>query len=158
MTNSENSSIARSHCLRNGRVSIPGQVYLLTTNCFGRQPLLARADVAKLILDCLEWLDTEGRIILHGAVVMPDHLHIVASLNDLSLDRVMHSLKGYTAHGVNRLMDRGGAVWQDGFHDHALRCEESARDAVMYCLANPVRKGLVAEFHQYPHWWCRWDV
>ena len=158
MTNSENTSIARSHCLRNGRVSISGQVYLLTTNCFGRHPLLARADVAKLILDCLQWLDAEGRIILHGAVVMPDHLHIVASLNDLSIDRVMHSLKGYTAHGMNRLLARRGAVWQDGFHDHALRCEESVRDAVMYCLANPVRKGLVAEFHQYPHGWCRWEV
>ena len=89
---------------------------------------------------------------------MPNHLHFVAALSDLSLDRVMHSLKGYTAHGVNRLLARRGAVWQDGFHDHALRSEESVRDAVMYCLANPVRKGLVAEFHQYPHWWCRWDV
>ncbi len=158
MTRSANTNIARSHLLRSGRVSIPEQVYLLTTNCFERQPLLATADVAKLILDCLQWLDAKGRIVLHGAVVMPDHLHFVASLNDLPLDRVMHGLKGYTAHGVNRLMVRGGAVWQDGFHDHALRSEESVRDAVMYCLAIPVRKGLVAEFHQYPHWWCRWDV
>ncbi|HTD28650.1 MAG TPA: transposase [Xanthomonadaceae bacterium] len=158
MTDHTSNSIARSHCLRSGRVSIPGQVYLLTTNCFERQPLLATTDAAEFILGCLKWLDASGRIVLHGAVVMPDHLHMVAALRDLPLDRVMHSFKSYSAHGVNLLFPRCGAVWQSGFHDHALRSDESLFSAVMYCLGNPVRSGLVAEFHQYPYRWCRWEV
>ena len=121
-------------------------------------PLLATEDAALVVLDCLDWLDRRGPIDLHGSIVMPDHFHFVAGLREQPLERVMHSLKSFTAHHINGLLGREGEVWQDGFHDHAMRCDESVHDAVMYCLGNPIRRGLVQDFHDYPYWRCRWDA
>ena len=121
-------------------------------------PLLATGDAATVVLDCVEWLDRQGMIDLYGSIVMPDHFHFIAALCEHPLERVMHSLKSFTAHRINNVLGRNGAVWQDGFHDHALHSDESVRDAMMYCLGNPIRKGLVEDFHDYPHWRCRWDV
>ncbi|MCC7210600.1 MAG: hypothetical protein IT451_02000 [Candidatus Brocadia sp.] len=44
-----------------------------------------------------------------------------------------------------------GKFWQTSFYDHFLRKEEDVRDTVMYVLNNPVRKGLVAEWREYPY-------
>ena len=44
-----------------------------------------------------------------------------------------------------------GKFWQTSFYDHFLRKEEDVRDVVMYVLHNPVRKGLVSEWREYPY-------
>ena len=35
---------------------------------------------------------------------------------------------------------------------------ENLNEVVLYMLNNPVRAGLVKDFHDYPFWWCRWAV
>ncbi len=42
------------------------------------------------------------------------------------------------------------SFWQRSFFDHALRQDEDMKRAVLYILGNPVRKGLVQHFHDYP--------
>jgi hypothetical protein len=32
------------------------------------------------------------------------------------------------------------------------------KEVILYVLNNPVRAGLVEDFHDYPHWCCRWEV
>jgi REP element-mobilizing transposase RayT len=144
--------------LRKGRVSLPGQVYLLTTRTQRRDPLLARPEAAQVVLEGLLWLDGNGRIALDAAVVMPDHVHFVAALGSAALPEVMRSFKGYTGHRINELLGRTGPLWQPQYHDHAVRKDEVLREVVDYCLTNPVRAGLVGDLRDYPHWWCRWEV
>ena len=36
--------------------------------------------------------------------------------------------------------------------------EEDLNQVRQYCLNNPVRAGLVNDFHAYAHWYCRWLV
>ncbi len=40
--------------------------------------------------------------------------------------------------------------WQRGYFDHAVRQMEDLRAAARYILLNPVRKGLVEHYRQYP--------
>ena len=70
----------------------------------------------------------------------------------------MHSYKGYTAHVLNRVLSRQGRLWQAGYHDRALQTEDAVHQAISYCLQNPMRAGLVEDFRDYLHWWCRWPV
>ena len=123
-----------------------------------RKPLLNRKDAAEIVIDSLIWLEKKGRIILDAAVVMPDHLHFVAGLKNDSLPRIMHSLKRYTARKVNGLLERDGPFWQPQYHDHAVRKDEDLNELVSHTLNNPVRANLVKDFHDYPNWYCRWDV
>ena len=44
-----------------------------------------------------------------------------------------------------------GIEWQRDFFEHRLRSDESWREKADYILANPVRKGLVAQVSQWPH-------
>jgi len=97
-------------------------------------------------------------MVLDAAIVMPDHLHFIATLKDGELPRLMQSLKGYTSRQINTLLNRKGVFWQDQYHEHAIRKDEVLNEVVLYMLHNPVRAGLVKDFHDYPFWYCRWAV
>ncbi|MFZ2089614.1 MAG: hypothetical protein WAU47_13665, partial [Desulfobaccales bacterium] len=40
--------------------------------------------------------------------------------------------------------------WQKDFFDHILRKDESLPVVIRYVLENPVRKGLVSDWRDYP--------
>jgi putative transposase len=82
-----------SNLLRKGRASLKNQHYLITTAVYEKEPLFNQAGAAKIVLESLQWLENQERIILDAAVVMPDHLHFVAGLKHGSLSRIIHSLK-----------------------------------------------------------------
>ena len=63
---------------------------------------------------------------------------------------------GLDTIGLNRYRGNHGRVWQDGFHDHALRREEDLRAAARYVVANPLRAGLVETIGQWPLWDAVW--
>ena len=147
-----------SHLLRKGRKSIKNQHYLITTAVLNRKPLLNQPETAQIILSSLHWFESQKRITIDTAVIMPDHLHFVAALRQVTLSQLMRSLKSYTAKEINAYLNRRGAFWQPQYHDHALRKDEDLNEVVLYTLNNPVRAGLVDDFHKYPYWYCRWDV
>jgi hypothetical protein len=45
----------------------------------------------------------------------------------------------------------GEALWQESYYDHVLRDDEETWRAAIYILENPVRKGIVQNFADYPY-------
>ena len=96
---------------------------------------------------------------LHGAIVMPDHVHLVftplcdSQGGTFGLAEIMHGIKGASAHSINRLLKRKGHVWQDESFDHILRCDESIEAKVEYICQNPVRQRLVTHADDYLWLW-----
>ena len=128
----------------------------VTFGTFGRfflpEPL--RDSVLK---HCLH--DHETKISLHAAVVMPDHVHLLFTpLRDdagdpFTLAEIMQSLKGASAHTVNKFLGRSGPVWEEESFDHVLRSYESLEQKVEYIWQNPVRRGLVTRPEDYRWLW-----
>ncbi|MCU0586383.1 MAG: transposase [Desulfobacterales bacterium] len=147
-----------SHQLRRGRASIANQAYFITTAVYERIPVFANPQAANIVLNALKWLEQTDRMKLDAAIVMPDHIHFIAALKNADLPKLMQSLKGYTSRAINTLMNKKGAFWQDQYHEHAIRKDEVLNEVVLYMLHNPVRAGLVKDFHDYPFWYCRWSV
>jgi REP element-mobilizing transposase RayT len=120
-------------------------------------PELIRSMVLK---HCLH--DHGVKLQVHGIVVMPDHVHMIFTpLNDdlgnpFGLAEIMHGIKGASAHGINKTLNRRRHVWQREFFDHVLRSDESIHSKVQYICENPVRKGLVATVDDYPWLWREW--
>ncbi|MDB5353595.1 MAG: hypothetical protein JWN24_48 [Phycisphaerales bacterium] len=117
--------------------------------------------VRGLVLEhCLH--DHGIKLDVHGAVVMPDHVHMVftarsdAQGNLFGLKEILGGMKGASAHRINRALGRKGHVWQDESFDHVLRSDENVREKVEYICQNPVRKGLVQRVDDYPWLWRRW--
>ena len=147
-----------SKLLRKGRHSIANQAYLLTTSTVNRERIFLNPEAAQVVLTSLDWMNRQDRVTLVAAVVMPDHVHFAASLKSTDLPQLMHSFKSYTSNRINAVLRRRGPLWQNGYHDHAVRREEDLNEAVLYVLNNPVREGLVKDFRSYPFWYCRWEV
>jgi hypothetical protein len=62
----------------------------------------------------------------------------------------MKSLKGYTAHEVNRLLGRTGVpFWQRESYDHWVRDQPEWQKIVAYIENNPVKAGLVSRAEDY---------
>ena len=52
--------------------------------------------------------------------------------------------------GYQHKRRNGESLWQESYYDHVLRDDEDIDRTVRYVLENPVRKGLVLEFDEYP--------
>ena len=90
-------------------------------------------------------------------VVMPDHVHWLIQLRaGGKLSTVLRGVKSSSSRRINRYLNRSGPIWQDGYHDHALRRDENIRSAARYIVANPLRANLVKSVAQYPHWDAIW--
>jgi REP element-mobilizing transposase RayT len=138
--------------LRKGRVSRPGHPYLITTVTLDRTSLFADFLTARLVIRELAAADVDTL----AYVLMPDHLHWLVQLRDEPLSCVMRRMKSRSAVAVNRYLGRNGAVWQDGYHDHALRADDDVRKTARYVISNPMRAGLVDSVFEYPHWDAVW--
>lgn len=142
--------------LRQGRVSIPGQMYLLTAVTRDRQRIFAdpaRARVASRVIHAAStWADSR----LLAWVLMPDHWHGLLQLGNEPLGRVMHRFKAGASRALHESSGLDGPPWDRSFHDHALRVDEGIRAVARYIVANPVRAGLADSVFGYPYWNAVW--
>jgi REP element-mobilizing transposase RayT len=148
--------LPHSSDLRKGRVSITGQVYLLTTSTANRAPVFDDFQAARFCISAMHYQQRLGRVESLAYVLMPDHLHWLVELQQGELAGVMKSVKAFSSRQVNKMFQRSGQLWQDGYHDRALRCDEDIMAVARYVVANPVRAGLVDRVFDYPHWDAVW--
>ena len=143
--------------LRHGRYSEPNRLYLLTTVTYRRQQFFTDLFTARLVITEMRRVHDEGLIESLAWVLMPDHLHWLFGLTEhADLKKVMHLVKGRSAHYINERLSRNGKVWDKAYHDHALRKEEDVKRVARYIVANPLRKRLVKKITDYPLWDAVW--
>lgn len=148
------SAYPREKDLRKGRCSELNGVYLVTFVTRGRRPHFEQFDCAR---ELIRLINTEYRVESLAFVVMPDHVHwLVRLIAGAGLAHVVRSIKGRSAHIINRKLQRRGPLWQAGYHDHAVRYEEDLIGLARYVVANPLRAGLVKRIGDYPHWDAVW--
>ena len=146
-----NSSTHHSaHRLRSGRYSAPGHIYMITTVTQNRSRIFEDFYAARRLVTILREEELRGSQQTLAYVVMPDHLHWLTQLQHGSISNLVGRVKSLSARNVGR------AIWQDGFHDHALRREEDLLSTARYIVANPLRAGLVKHLGEYPHWDAVW--
>jgi len=151
-TDSPNIPLKGSKNLRTGRRSLPGQIYLLTTATFNREPIFQNPEAAAITLNSLKYLEKQNRLTLDAAVIMPDHVHMVAGIVSDNLPDLMRSFKGFTARAVNKLLSWRGHVLQPAFYDHAVHRDEDACRLACYIAGNPIHSGTVNRVAHYPLW------
>ena len=148
----------RSKSLRKNRISNPGRAYLVTTPTSNREPIFMDFSLGSLVAEEIALSDAEGRTFTYAYVVMPDHIHWLLRLQPFhSLSSVVRRVKGKSSFRVNQARNSSGPVWQPGFHDRAVRKEESLDVLGNYVVHNPVRAGLVENVDDYKLWDLLWQ-
>ncbi len=67
---------------------------------------------------------------LHTLVVMTTHVHLLCSMlfdpdqKLIPVRKLMHSIKSYTAHEINKLLSDSGAVWEEESFDRGIRSQD----------------------------------
>jgi putative transposase len=97
--------------------------------------LFADAANVAILIDTLRFVERKGFSHSLAWVVMPDHLHWLMELHGGTLAECMALLKSRSSRLLNRRLERQGPLWQHGYHDHAVRSDESLHEKAMYILA-----------------------
>ncbi len=139
--------------LPSGKASPPinGLIFFVTTNLEHRyENLFRKHEHAELVRACLFDFCDEMKYSVYAWVIMPDHLHAVIRLRgDKTLSQVMNRVKGVASRKINLLRGHGGNLWQESFHDEAIRNERQMNATIDYIHYNPIRPGLVENPEDY---------
>ncbi|MGH7993974.1 MAG: replication restart helicase PriA, partial [Limisphaerales bacterium] len=138
---------------------IPGFIYHVTWQTHNKLVLSPEAR-AKTLGACHFW--HEKKIKCLAACVMPDHVHLLVQPLPIqeagkegvhSLAEILHSIKSFSAHEANKVMNRTGPVWMDESFDRMIRSEADLHKTWDYIWDNPRKIGLVGPMEQYPYIW-----
>ncbi|MDO6489516.1 transposase [Colwellia sp. 6_MG-2023] len=144
--------MSRSNLIK-GRTSLKHHVYHITTCTENRKPFFHNFQFARLLINEMKCLTKQHEVKSITWVIMPDHLHWLFQLtSDKSLSKMIQTLKGRSSRAINEHSNKIKFSWQRGFHDHAIRTEESLIAVSRYIVANPLRAGLVENVRDYPLW------
>jgi len=82
---------------------------------------------------------------------MPDHLHLlIKPFGENGLSMIMKNIKGSTANGLNKMVNRTDKFWLTENFDHLVRNGLDLRDKWICIKENPVRAKLVDKSEDYP--------
>lgn len=108
--------------------------------------------MASLMIDVLRNYVATGKFILHDFVVMPDHIHLLITLDQLmSVEKAMQLVKGGFSYRAKKELGYKGEVWQRGFSEVRILDRQSFLNHRDYIDQNPVKAGLVDSPEKFPH-------
>jgi REP element-mobilizing transposase RayT len=97
---------------------------------------------AEIVANALRYFDGE-RLALEDFVIMPNHVHaLLTPFAEWPLEKLLHSVKRFSAREINRLRGAEGALWQEESFDHIVRSEAQLEFFREYIRENPVKARL----------------
>ncbi len=123
-------------------VCVKREAYGISPHEVGKKGPLTGSTAVRLLC-ALQHYATRGTIYPSLAVVMPDHLHLIAAFpDDVKMSDFMRRFKCFTAKACS-------IEWQSGFFDHRLRSRDEFDRKREYVARNPERKGLCASWEEW---------
>lgn len=141
-----------------------GFPHFLTCTVVGWLPVFTRPETVQIVFDSWRFLQDEDRLVLLGYVVLENHIHFIASAEDLATEvgdfksytvrriidylserHVPTLLNGLKYHKVRHKTDRRFQLWQEGSQPKVIETEAMLRQKLEYIHNNPVKRGYVRD-------------
>lgn len=143
----------------------PWAIYAVTIATRSHRCLSPKART--VVLDALRYFHNK-RYELFAVCVMPDHMHLLLQPwpkeNDADgnvvfwpLRELLHSIKSFSAHEINKIEKKTGAVWEKERFDRYVRSDQDLREKFDYILRNPWDAGVAKQNEDYPWVWTQDD-
>jgi len=138
--------------------------HFLTCTIVGWLPVFTRPETVQIVYDSWHWLRENRGVQIYGYVILENHLHLVASSNNLAED--IGDFKSFTARKIIDLLearkaelllkqlkwnkekhktDREYQLWQEGSHPQEIQDDRMMEQKLEYIHNNPVARGFVDE-------------
>jgi len=136
--------------------------YFMTSTIVAWLPVFARPPLVEIVLDSWRFLQRDRGVRIFGYVVMENHLHWIASGEELAPQ--VGRFKSFTARKILDAMQQLGfqtlldelrfyklrhkldqefQLWQEGNHPQQIRDEAMMIQKLEYIHHNPLRRGYV---------------
>jgi len=143
----------REHKHRLPKELYRGEISVAFTLCLkrdsGSSGFLQPKIVDKFI-DILRSVVSEAGCFVPVYCFMADHQHMIISGRRKNSD-IWSTIVKYKQKTGFWLSKNTSLRWQKDFYDHAIRSDEDIAAQVKYILGNPVRKGLLKSWEEYPY-------
>jgi RecG-like helicase/REP element-mobilizing transposase RayT len=158
-------SVARYSRRRLPHFEKPWAIYAVTIGTKKRRCFSPKART--IALDALRYFHGK-RYELFAACVMPDHVHFLIQPwpkeNDdsgnvvfWSLKELLHSIKSFSAHAINKTERQHGGVWEKERFGRYIRSDQDLIEKFNYILRNPWDSGVAQQNEDYPWVWAQED-
>jgi len=146
------------------KVMEPTAPHFLTCTILHWIPIFTRVESTNIIFESLKYLQQTDNLQIHAYVILENHLHLVASSDDIS--QTMKKFKTHTAKEILKLLQKENVktileqltfykkahkknatyqLWQEGFQPKQIINEKMMRDRINYIHNNPIKRGYVDE-------------
>ena len=132
-------------------------MYFFTATINSWQNLLNNNDVKKIITDSLSWLSKANRASVHGFVVMPNHIHLLWTINNhYQVNKVENTLLKFTGHEFKKYLvsknsellknyistqnDRAYHFWERRARTIEIKSKKIAIQKLNYIHNNPIQE------------------
>ncbi|PYL44961.1 MAG: hypothetical protein DME29_03400, partial [Verrucomicrobia bacterium] len=143
----------------------PWAIYAITLATRQRRTLSSKART--IVLDAVRHFHRQ-RYELFAVSVMPDHVHALLQPwpkgNDTTgrpifwkVSDLMHSIKSFTAHEINKIENSKGPVWEKESFDRYVRSDRDLKEKFHYILRNPWDAEIARPNEDYPWVWTQED-
>jgi RecG-like helicase/REP element-mobilizing transposase RayT len=143
----------------------PWAIYAVTIGTKSRRCLSPKART--IVLHSLRHFH-DKRYELFAVCVMPDHVHSLLQPwpkeNDdegnvvfWPLSELLQSIKSFSAHEINKLEGKSGAVWEKERFDRYVRSDSDLEEKFQYIVRNPWDSEVVGRNEDYPWIWTQED-
>jgi alanyl-tRNA synthetase len=140
----------------------PWAKYMVTFTTINHRELSPQA--RDLVLESLLFTHRQHRWQMFAACVMPDHVHVLFEPqikeqdpdgNPIfwSLTELLHSVKSFTAHEINKADGVTGGVWVKESFDRMMRSDADLEEKFHYICRNPWDNGVVPVTEPYKWLW-----
>jgi putative transposase len=146
----------------------PTHPHFITCTVLNWIPIFTRKESVDILLKSFQYLQQEDNFKLYAYVILENHIHIVASSDDIG--QSMAKFKRHTARELLKLLqkenvttildqltfykkahksDREYQVWQEGIQPKLIQSDGMMIRKINYVHQNPVKRGYVDEAK---HW------
>jgi REP element-mobilizing transposase RayT len=128
-------------------------VYFVTICAQGKRPYFNDPQCAQMVADEMTYrAHTAREVTVFAQCIMPDHLHVVLRIHAGYGKTLQNWIAAFKRHTARTAALTWGIkpLWQANFYEHIVRKEESLNTIAEYIVNNPVRKGMVREWREYP--------
>jgi putative transposase len=156
------------------RTATTDELYFITLTVANWIDLFTRRLYSDLIIENLTYCQNHKRLNIYAYVLMTNHLHLIANVEDGSLSDVIRDFKTFTSKQLYKAIEsnlqesrrewllnsfeRAGRnnprnahhqLWQNGSYPVILYSADVIQQKIDYIHNNPVKAGFVGSTHEY---------
>jgi len=124
-----------------------------TTNPGSPNSPIILSQYGKTFIKTIEFINEKNnQLTIDKYVIMPNHVHLIAMIDDLDTDVGIHTMGTGMPRRINEIIPKlissikrftnkqaGFDLWQTSYHDHIIRDEEDYQTHLRYIEENPIK-------------------